>query len=366
MLTIGFVVNPIAGIGGTVGLHGSDDVVDSARRRGGVARSKPRVEQLLDEHPHCFTGFRVLTWGGAMGASLLAAKKIEAEVLGDPPADVTRAADTRRAVESFVAARVDLIVFVGGDGTARDVASHARETPLLGLPAGVKMHSGVFVRSPARLADILDRLRAGGLVAVRRAEIRDLDETKLRAGIVASRFFHDVTVPDVGDYLQQTKVGGREDEGLARAEIAAYVAELIQQSTGRFVLGPGSTVGAIKSELGCSGTLLGFDLFDPTGCVETALDETRLLGLGSFTAIVSFTRQQGGLLGRGNLELSPAVLARLSRSDLWVVGSRAKLASLAGRALIVDTGDASIDRRFSGLIELIAGYDDRLFVRAGG
>lgn len=362
-MKLGFVVNPVAGIGGTVGLKGSDGVVDEARELGGVARAVPRVEQLLQSHPGCLAGFRLLTWAGAMGGELLSANGIEAEVLGDGAA-VTTAADTRRAVAAFVARKVDLIVFVGGDGTARDVAAEAAGTPIIGLPAGVKMHSGVFVRSPARLAEILSRIRDGGLVAVRQAEIRDLDEEALRGGVVRSRFYADAKVPDLGDYLQHTKIGGVEDESLAQAEIAAFVADEIRQSTRRFVLGPGSTVGAIKAALGCPGTLLGFDLFDASGCRETNLVERQLLDLAPFVAVVSFTRAQGALIGRGNLELSSAVLAELPREDLWVVATRTKLASLDGRPLIVDSGSPNVDRRFSGLIEVIAGFDDQLYVRA--
>ena len=363
MLNLGFVVNPVSGIGGTVGLKGSDGVVDEARGLGGNARAIPRVEQLLAAHPMCFSGFRVFTWAGAMGGGLLGSHGIDAAIIGEPPS-VTSSEDTRAAVDAFVARRIDLIVFVGGDGTARDVVSRARGTPVIGLPAGVKMHSGVFVRSPARLAEILARIRDGGLVAARDAEIRDLDEKALRDGVVRSRFYADAKVPDLGDYLQHTKIGGVEDETLAQADIAAFVADEIRQSSSKFVLGPGSTVGTIKTELGCPGTLLGFDLFDASGCLETNLAERRLLEIGHFVAVVSFTRGQGALLGRGNLELSIDVLERLQREDLWVVGTRKKLASLDGRPLLVDSGSPAIDQRFSGLIEVIAGFDDKLFVRS--
>ncbi len=363
MLSLGFVVNPVSGIGGTVGLKGSDGVVGEARGLGGTARAIPRVEQLLGTHPRCFSGFRVFTWAGAMGGGLLSPHGIDAEVIGEAP-PVTTSEDTCAAVDAFVARRIDLIVFVGGDGTARDVAARAARTPIIGLPAGVKMHSGVFVRSPARLAEILGRVRDGGLVAVRDAEIRDLDEAALRRGVVRSRFYADVKVPDLGDYVQHTKIGGVEDETLAQAEIAAYVADEVRQSSSTFLLGPGSTVSAIKSELGSTGTLLGFDLFDASGCLETNLAERRLLELGQFVVVVSFTRGQGALIGRGNLELSIEVLARLRREDLWVVGTRNKLASLDGRPLLVDSGSATIDQRFSGLIEVIAGFDDKLFVRS--
>ena len=179
-------------------------------------------------------------------------------------------------------------------------------------------------------------------------------------------------MPEQGGFLQHTKESGREHEGLALQEIVADVAERIRERPGLYVLGPGSSLAALKSELGMQATLIGIDVLEAGRQVGRDVDadwlETRLRAMGSaadapVTLVLSFTRQQGFLLGRGNLQLTPAVLRRIGRRNLWVLGTRSKLLSLDGRPLLIDTDDPLLDQTWPGLIEVITGYDDRVWYR---
>ncbi len=365
-LSIGLLVNPVAGLGGAVALKGSDGVVAEALRRGAEPRAAQRAQRALEAAGAAAQRCRWLTWDAPMGADVLAACGIDAQVLGRPD-EPTTALATQVAARRLAEAGVDLLVFAGGDGTARDVlAAVAGRLPVLGIPAGVKMHSGVFATTPELAGELLVRLIEGGLVQSVEREVRDMDEAALREGVLKPRYYGTLRVPERGGYLQHTKEAGRESEALAVEEIVAEVVERLGEVQRPVALGPGSTVRAVKQALGITPTLLGFDVWQ--GTAEPALDvDARWLTSHAPDAIVvlSFTRGQGFLLGRGNQQLSPAFLAGLDPADLWIVGTRTKLASLDGRALLVDTDDPALDVRFSGLHEIIAGYEDRLLYRIG-
>jgi len=278
-------------------------------------------------------------------------------------------------------------VFVGGDGTARDVldglsaARHSERPsiPVLGIPAGVKMHSGVFATSPGAAAALLALLIDGGLVALHQAEVKDIDEVGLRRGEVGSVTYGELSVPAVGGYLQHVKSAGKEVEELVLLEIAAEVAETFAQSTGDaapvvpLVLGPGSTCFAVKEELLASSadstqrgqpTLLGVDVIHNGGLMLKDASADQLVALQkqhpALNVIVSFSRGQGFIIGRGNQQLSPEFLGKLPADALHVVSSRTKLASLDGRPLLVDSGVGEFDQKFSGLRSIISGYQDHL------
>ncbi len=380
MLTVGFLINPVAGLGGTVALKGSDgvDIQDAARDRGGIARGAGRAGRLLSALGEAAGRVRWITWGGDMGEAVLRSFGLTPEVLG-APARPTSAEDTRRAAASMARAGADLLVFCGGDGTARDMlAAVDQALPVLGVPSGVKMHSGVFATTPESAATILDSLIAGGLVRAALAEVRDLDEPALREGTVRPRFYGELAVPEAGGFLQRTKESGRENEALALDEIVAEVVERIGELAVPVILGPGGSLAAIKQALGMDATLIGFDVLE-NGIqvgrdVDAAWLERYLPPLPETepeaepdararapVLVLSFTRRQGFLLGRGNQQLTPGVLRRIPRSNLWVVGTRSKLLSLEGRPLLIDTDDPELDVAWSGLVQIIAGYDDRLW-----
>jgi predicted polyphosphate/ATP-dependent NAD kinase len=378
MLKVGLLINPVAGIGGALALKGSDTAAlhAGARAAGITGRGAGRALRALAALGEAASAIRWYCWGGAMGAATLAEAGLSAEVIGGPPAE-SEARDTIAAARALRDAGVDLLVFCGGDGTARDVLSAIGQSlPVLGIPAGVKMHSGVFATTPEAAGGILTALAEGGLVRSVLADVRDLDEAALRDGVVRPQFFGELKVPELGGFLQHTKESGRENESLALEEIVAEIVERVRDRPGLYVLGPGSTLAAIKQALGMTATLIGVDVLESGRQVGTDVDaawlekrlENRLepgeaAGSGPATLILSFTRQQGFLLGRGNLQLTPRVLRRIGRERIWIVGTRSKLLSLAGRPLLIDTDDPELDRTWSGLFEIVTGYDDRLWYR---
>ena len=369
MLRVGVLVNPIAGLGGAVGLKGSDGVLLQAQAiaLGARPRSIERMRAALAVLADSADRLRVVAWGGAMGADALADSRLDHIVVGEPksPSD---AADTTRAVRALCAHGVDVLLFAGGDGTARDIASAIEpHVPMLGVPAGVKMHSGVFAVTPADAGAVIRRLARGELVAIDDAELRDVDEGAVRAGRAATRSSGFVRSLRLGGYVQHVKSEGRENEDLVKVEIAHEIAERARNCAGAIVLGPGTTVAAVKRELGVEPTLLGIDVWRAGRTLARDVAERDLDAIvdASTVVVVGFAAQQGILFGRGNQALSARILARVARENVWVVASRTKLATLGGAALRVDTGDVALDTRFGGTIEIVAGYDDRLLYRIG-
>jgi len=379
LLRIGLVVNPLAGIGGAVGLQGSDgEVVQrAARERDGKPKGEERLSIFLQALRTRLGGefgrLAWCTWGGVMGAQILSSNGVIAQVAGEPAAQ-TSAQDTQLAVKTLGASHVDLMIFVGGDGTARDVLTVADEhTCVLGLPAGVKMHSGVFAISPSAAADVVAGLAQGSLVGRIPREVRDYvpaakDATNAKHQAVATKRYGELWVPEAAGYLQQMKVGGKEDEGLVVQEIVSFFLDNPEIYSGKaLVMGPGSTCLAIKQELGLNGALLGCDVLLPSGEAMENATSADLLNLASqhtLHVLVSFTRHQGFLLGRGNQQLSAEVLHTLSwKEDVTILGSRTKLATLDQRPMLVDTGDARLDQQLSGLVSVLTGYDDFLLYR---
>jgi NAD+ kinase len=352
MRRIAVVVNPIAGMGGRVGLKGTDGKVAEARARGAEQRAPERARAALTALSEMAVDIDLLTYGDPMGASLVREAGFEPEILGSPAdPERTTSEDTRAAVRAFVDAGVDCVLFVGGDGTAVDVAETldelGDETPILGVPAGVKVYSSVFGVSPRAAGRI-----AATFAETEPAEVNDIDEDAFRGGEVVTELRAVATVP-VADQRQSAKqLGGGTVETLAEG-----VAESVQEGV-TYVLGPGSTVGAVKERLGFEGTTLGVDVWrDGEVLALDAAESDILAALGEQNVIVvSPIGGQGFVFGRGNQQLSPAVI---ERCDIEVVASRRKLDDIG--TLRVDTGDPDLDASLSGWLQVRVGrYERRL------
>jgi NAD+ kinase len=344
MRTVGVVVNPVAGMGGRVGLKGTDGKVEKARERGAEPRAPDRARRALEAMAATGEPLQVLTYTGVMGADAAREAGLDPEVVGEPEAGAdagvgeTTAGDTRDAVRRFVEDGVDVVLFVGGDGTAADVAETLAgmddETPIFGVPAGVKVYSSVFGVSPAAAGRV-----AATFEETERAEVNDIDEDDYRAGEVRTELRAVARVPVAEERQASKQLTGGSVEGLA----AGFVEEMEPGVT--YVLGPGSTLGEIKERLGVDGTALGVDVYrDGEVRAQDAAESDILESLGEDNVVVvSPVGGQGFVLGRGNQQVSPAVLRR---SELVVVASRAKLGDVG--ALRVDTGAPDLDEQLRG------------------
>jgi predicted polyphosphate/ATP-dependent NAD kinase len=348
-MRLGFVVNPIAGMGGRVGLKGTDDKVEEARARGATPRSPNRARRALAAIAEAVPDVTLLTWGEPMGADIARDVGLVPEVLGNPEGSETTAADTRAAVAAFLDADADLVCFVGGDGTAADVADAlaGTEVPMLGVPGGVKVYSSVFAVSPEDAADVL-----ASYERTERREVMDIDEDEYREGSVNPELRAVAWVP-VGEDLQSSKQTG---SGNVEA-VAEGVAEEVEPGV-TYVLGPGSTVGAVKEALGFAGSPLGVDVWRDGEVLARDASEAEILdALGDRNVIVvSPIGGQGFIFGRGNPQLSPDVIRRC---EIEVVASRSKLDDIG--ALRVDTDDPELDAELRGWTRVRVGrFESRL------
>jgi len=369
-LRIGLIVNPIAGMGGRVGLKGTDgaEVLAEARRRGAVPEASLRAERALRELAGCQTRIEILTVAGAMGELAARAAGLAPEIVCDTPARST-AADTAAAARAMAARGVALILFVGGDGTARDVhAAIGQKVPLLGIPAGVKMHSGIFATSPAaagRLVALLADAEAGRRPRFHEAEIMDIDEAAVRANRVSARLYGYARVPIERRLLQQAKAGilPHDDAGITAA--AGAIAREMRPDVS-YVIGPGRSAKQVPDALGLHGALLGVDLVRDGKLVGTDLAAEQLSRLTTDTPVCIITGVTGGqgfLFGRGNQQIAPEVIAQVGRDGLIVIAGRRKLAGLADGRLFVDTGDPALDAALAGHVRVRCGEGEWVMMR---
>ena len=363
MPRVGFLVNPIAGLGGRVGLKGTDGVADEAVRRGATPTAPSKAEAMLRAlvaMPQA-KAFAWLTCSGPMGEDVAEKVGIPHEVV-HRCASPTTAADTTRACEEFLRRKVDLIVFVGGDGTARDIAAVVGSTvPIVGVPAGVKMHSAVFGMHPASVAAILADFADGRTASVE-AEVLDLDESEYRQGRWVVRLYANAKTLHEPTLIQTGKMMFEELPDMdARDAIAEHVIEEMEEGPETlFLLGPGGTMDHIKRALGIRGSLLGIDAVKGKKLVAANLDEKEILALldthGTAKLVLSPIGAQGFVVGRGNLEVSPAVLRRVGLTNVIVVATPDKLRHTP--ALRVDTGEPDLDREFAAkeYLFVVQGY----------
>ncbi len=364
-MRVGLVVNPVAGLGGSVGLKGTDGpgTAAEALARGATPQAGPRASRALGRLAARLRGAAVTVAPGTLGADWTAGLPLTLTVAGagDPTGT---ARDTRAAVAAM--ADCDVIAFAGGDGTARDVAaSLAPHQAMLGIPCGVKMHSGVFAVTPEAAGAVLAEVLAGAVDWDTEAEVMDIDEAELRAGRLAPRLYGLARVPRVAGRMQASKGGPRQDWAAALAGAAAEIARGMDAGT-LYVIGPGTSAGAVMRAAGHAPTILGVDALRDGHVVARdarAADLAALAGDGPVRIVLGVTGQQGFLIGRGNQQIAPGLIARAGRDGLIVLASEAKLSALAQPRLWVDTGDPALDAALSGFVRVRTGAGRETLMR---
>lgn len=360
---LGLIINPYAGIGGALALKGSDGAAirEKALAMGAQKLANERAASALALLLPYRQQLTIFTAAGEMGAALASSLGFEVEVIYQPPAQ-TEAVDTENCARLLLEKGVDLLLFAGGDGTARNICAVVDERiPVLGIPAGCKIHSGVYSVTPQAAGRVVEMMVKGELVSVQDADVMDIDEQGLREGKVRTRRFGEMRVPSALRYVQATKVGGKESDELVLADIAAHVIEQMEDEL--FVMGSGSTVAAIMQELGLDNTLLGVDVVKDRALIGRDLTASALLEAvrgKPAKLVITLIGGQGHLFGRGNQQLSPAVIRAIGRDNILVVATKKKLQSLHGRPLIADTGDSELDKSLCGHIPVITGYHDQV------
>lgn len=367
MFRLGLIINPLAGVGGSVGLKGSDGeaTAQKALAMGAEPKANLRTQQALE--PLQGLEIELLTYPGEMGEDSARRMGFEPKVIGTIEAGHTSAEDTETAAKLMVAEGVDLILFAGGDGTARNICHAIGDSaPVLGIPAGVKIHSGVYTITPKAAGEVVAMLVRGELVTLADQEVRDIDEEAFREGRVRAKYYGELLVPEEIRFMQHVKNGGgKEVEELVLDDIAADFVEAMEDDV-RYIMGSGSTVQALMDELGLENTLLGVDLIENGELIGQDLTAQQLEEMTDgypTRLVITVIGGQGHIIGRGNQQLSPALLKRLGRENIIVVATKSKIKALEGRPLIVDSGDPQLNHQLAGLIRVHTGYHDAILYR---
>ncbi len=383
-MKLGVVINPFAGIGGSVALKGSDgrETVELALVRGAELRAEKRATSAMQAlsvmHDNDMT---IYTAAKNMGADVLHALNLSSETIyeADYTVDETgekysTAIDTKNVIRLFIEKEVDLIVFAGGDGTARDVLDVMKEMgkdegessiPVIGIPAGVKIHSAVYATTPVHAGEMINLILSGAAVSLHESQVMDLDETAFRDGRVHSQCYGYLTVPVDDTRMQLIKQGGLNEETVAIQEIAADVIESMVEDV-FYLIGSGSTTAEVMSQLSLQNTLLGIDIVYNQEVIANDVDEQTILKtIADHPAkiIITTIGGQGHVFGRGNQQLSANVIRQVGLENIIIIATNEKLRSLDKRPMVSDTGDADLDKQLAGLYSVITGYQQKTLYR---
>ena len=364
---LGLIVNPVAGLGGRVGLKGSDgaEIQKKALELGAVPQAMHRASQAL-ERVASLDALEVVAYPGEMGADAARACGLEPTVIGSIEAGGTSSQDTRRAAQEMLRLGVHLLLFAGGDGTARDVYNAVGDgVPALGIPAGVKIHSAVFGTSPRSAGDLAASYLQGKVPSLREAEVMDIDEEAVRQGIVSAKLHGYLKIPFQRRWVQSLKAASGPGEEAAMMSIACDVVDGMEGDC-LYVIGPGTTTRAITSELGLDKTLIGVDVVVNRELVATDVNESQLLKLvrrRKAKIIVTPIGGQGYIFGRGNQQISHRVIQEVGAHNVIVVSTNAKIHSLRGRPLLVDSGEQTVDETLKGYVSVVTGYNEAMIYK---
>ena len=371
-MKIGFLINPVAGMGGKVALKGTDgeDILRRAIELGAVPAANSRAEIALALFREAASDHHFYAPAGEMGGKLLSENGLKPEIVFDP-AEKTTADDTKRAVSLMLEAGVEAIVFAGGDGTARDVCSVAGEKiPVIGIPAGVKIHSAVYAKRPKDAGMLVKNLLQGKVKRYVLAEVMDLDEDAFRNNAVRAELYGYMKVPDDREFMQDRKSGSSGSDTNETLDIAAFTVNgMIKDEI--YLIGAGSTANAIFQTLGKEGTLLGVDAVVNRELAGKDLMESEIKKLlldhpkEKRHLVITVIGGQGHIFGRGNQQLSPDVIRMIPRENIMIIANSSKMSALFGKTLIADTGDPELDEELKGYFPVITGFGKKIMAKVG-
>jgi len=363
---LGLIVNPIAGMGGTVGLKGTDGVLEEAKRRGSIPKALDKTQIAIEQLIGMENVIQIITCSGNMGEYALKKFNFNTKIVYSSINEQTSSQDTIQAAKKMLKEKVDIIIFSGGDGTARDIYNGVGEhITSLGIPAGVKIHSPVFAQTPAKAGELTKLFLEGRTTLTNEAEVLDIDEEEYRKGNVNIKLFGYLTVPIERRFMQNKKAPSLQSEKSQQYDIASEVIkEMLPDKY--YIIGPGSTTRVIMDNLNLKNTLIGVDLILNKKLVAKDLSEKEILKYISHNEaklIITPTGGQGYLLGRGNQQISPEVIKEIGYKNIIVIATKDKISNLRGEPLLVDTGSKETDEIFQGYTKIITGYMERVMYK---
>jgi len=372
MKRIGLIVNPIAGMGGRVGLKGSDgkETLELARKLGAVPECPGKALTALKQIKNNFDGdVQIITYPATMGEHKVIDAGFQPKVIGEINAGETTAENTIQAAKDLRDTGVDLILFAGGDGTARNIfdALGEEKIAVLGIPGGCKIHSAVYAINPKTAGDLVVQYLEGKVKDLRVAEVMDIDEEAFRRNVVTAKLYGYLYVPNEKRMVQNMKSGRGYSEEAALDQLSRYFADNMDPDT-LYIVGTGSTTKKILDKLGEDGTLLGVDLVHKRKIIAKDVNEKGILDFlttsnGNVKMIVTVIGGQGYIFGRGNQQLSPDVIRRVGLDNIIIAASKPKMFSLFGKSLLVDTGDEALNEELTGYRRVYVGYEDSVMFK---
>lgn len=367
MKKIGLIVNPIAGMGGKVGLKGTDglQIVAKARAMGAVPESPRKTVLALEVLNSMKNDIKIVTCSGDMGENVARQSGFKTEVIMSV-SDMTTSDDTEKAALCMLQEYVELIVFAGGDGTARNIYNSIGDrVPVIGIPAGVKIHSAVYATNPKNAGRIALLYLENKVGHIREAEVMDIDEDAFRDGRVTASLYGFLKVPYERNLIQNLKAGRTGSEQSSLNSIADQIIKNMENDV-LYVIGPGTTTRPIMERLDLYNELLGVDVVMNRKLVANDVNEAELLNLledRRAYIIVTVIGGQGYIFGRGNQQISSDVIKKVGKDNIIVIATKNKLVSLEGSPLLVDTGSDDVNKMLAGYIRVLTGHREEMIYR---
>lgn len=364
MYKIGLIVNPIAGMGGRVGLKGTDglDIVEKAKDLGAFPQAPLKTKKALEMFLLLKNKISILTYSSKMGEDIASELGLNVKVLGEPKGSFSTSEDTIDAAKKILELNADILLFAGGDGTARCIYKAVKdEMPVVGIPAGVKIHSAVFAITPKRAGELALMYLTGKINKLKEAEVMDIDEKLFREGRVSAKLYGYLKVPYEKTRVQNVKAGTPVSDEYYQEAIAHQITENMKSDV-LYIIGPGTTTRSIMKNLNIDYSLLGVDVVCNRKLLAKDVTEKELLRLvkdKKSKIIVTPIGGQGYIFGRGNQQISPEVIDAVGIDNIIVVATKNKLNSFELDPLLVDTGDEELNERFRGYVEVIIGYEEK-------